>query len=113
MTDILNQTPTPKTAPYADSDVALAVKPVLKKPQMYAVIMHNDNYTTMEFVVYVLTEIFDHPMDHAYTLMMQIHEKGQAAVALLPYQIAEMKVDQVDALAESAGYPLLTTIEPA
>lgn len=95
------------------SDVLTVSQTKLKHPQMYAVVMHNDNYTTMEFVVYVLVEIFHHDMDEAYRLMMKIHETGRAVVALLPFDIAEMKVDEVTMLAEQEQYPLLTTIEKA
>lgn len=94
-----------------DGDVAVQEQTQLKKPSMYAVIMHNDDYTTMEFVVYVLVEIFDHDIDAAYRLMMQIHHEGRAVVAILPFDIAEMKVDEVNELAEQEQYPLLTTIE--
>ena len=97
----------------SETDVITQTKTQVKQPKLYAVVMHNDNYTTMDFVVYVLVEIFEHSIEKAYQLMMQIHESGQAVVALLPYDLAEMKVDEVTALAEQASYPLLTTIEPA
>ncbi|WP_228143735.1 ATP-dependent Clp protease adaptor ClpS [Moraxella pluranimalium] len=100
---------------HSQSDISVGVitqtKPMTARPQMYAVVMHNDNYTTMEFVVFVLVEIFEHDMDEAYRLMMQIHETGRAVVAILPFDIAEMKVDEVNELAEQEEYPLLTTIE--
>lgn len=97
--------------PLLDDDVAIQEQTQIKKPSMYAVIMHNDDYTTMEFVVYVLVEIFNHDIDTAYRLMMQIHHDGRAVVATLPFDIAEMKVDEVNELAEQEQYPLLTTIE--
>lgn len=97
----------------SDTDVITETKIQVKQPKLYTVMMYNDNYTTMDFVVYVLVEIFQHNINKAYQLMMQIHEAGQAAVALLPYDLAEMKVDEVTALAEQESYPLLTTIEPA
>lgn len=97
--------------PLLDDDVAIQEQTQIKKPSMYAVIMHNDDYTTMEFVVYVLVGIFDHDIDTAYRLMMQIHHDGRAVVATLPFDIAEMKVDEVNELAEQEQYPLLTTIE--
>lgn len=93
------------------SDVITKPKESTQHPQLYAVIMHNDNYTTMDFVVYVLMEIFDHTMDKAMDLMMQIHTTGQAVVALLPYQIAEMKADEVTELAEQEEFPLLVTLQ--
>lgn len=95
----------------ADGDVAVQEQTKIKKPSLYAVTMHNDDYTTMEFVVYVLVEIFDHDIEQAYRLTMQIHQAGKAVVATLPFEIAEMKVDEVNELAEQEQYPLLTTIE--
>lgn len=93
-------------------DVALAQKQQLATPKLYAVVMHNDNYTTMDFVVYVLMEIFAHDEAAAVRLMLQIHEQGQAIVAKLPFEIAEMKADEVTELAEEENFPLLTTVEP-
>lgn len=94
-----------------DGDVAVQEQTQLKKPSMYAVIMHNDDYTTMDFVVYVLVEIFQHTLERAVELMYTVHEAGRAVVAILPYEIAEMKVQQVNELAEQMEYPLLTTLE--
>lgn len=98
-----------------DSDVAVIsqVQTQVRRPSMYAVVMHNDNYTTMEFVMYVLMDIFEHNAEQAYQLMMKVHQTGRAVVATLPFEIAEMKVEEVDLLAEEENYPLLTTIEPA
>lgn len=93
------------------SDVITKKKAEVRLPDLYAVIMHNDHYTTMDFVVYVLVEIFDHPIQRAMDLMMQVHQTGQATVAVLPYQIAEMKIDEVTQLAEQEEYPLLLTLQ--
>lgn len=93
------------------SDVALADEMVHAHAPMYAVIMHNDDYTTMDFVVYVLVEIFQHTLERAVELMYTVHEAGRAVVAILPYEIAEMKVQQVNELAEQMEYPLLTTLK--
>lgn len=96
-----------------DTDVITKSQTHVQHPKLYAVVMHNDNYTTMDFVVYVLMEVFEHSLDEAFELMMQIHHAGRAVVATLPYDIAEMKVDEVTMLAEQEQFPLLTTIEPA
>lgn len=93
------------------SDVAVETVLVHDDVPMYAVVMHNDNYTTMDFVVYVLTQIFNHNLDQAVQLMYKIHESGRAIVAVLPYDIGEMKILQVNELAEQFEYPLLTTLE--
>lgn len=93
-----------------ESEVALTTSKLTRAP-MYAVVMHNDDYTTMDFVVYVLMDIFNHNVDKAVELMYDIHKLGRAVVAVLPFDIGEMKVLQVTELAEQMEYPLLTTLE--
>lgn len=93
------------------ADVAVAEQVGQAFAPLYAVVMHNDDYTTMDFVVYVLVEIFNHTPDRAVELMYAIHETGRAVVAILPYEIGEMRVAQVTELAEEMEYPLLTTLE--
>lgn len=93
----------------SQTDVIAQTK--LKEPVLYVVVMHNDHYTTMDFVVFVLLEVFGYDMDKAVTTMMQIHETGKAHVAVLPKEIAEMKVEQVEQLAEQADFPLLVTLQ--
>lgn len=80
-------------------------------PSLYAVIMHNDHYTTMDFVVLVLLEVFDYTPDKALSTMMQIHHQGQAVVAIFPKEIAEMKAERVLQLAQEAEFPLLVTLQ--
>lgn len=92
-------------------DIALLEKVEKTQAPMYAVVMHNDDYTTMDFVVYVLMEMFNHTLERAIQLMYAIHETGRAMVAIMPYEIGEMKVMQVTELAEQMEYPLLTTLE--
>lgn len=90
-------------------DTDVAVREMM--PPMYAVIMHNDDYTTMEFVVWVLVSVLDLPIHVAYELMMQIHEEGVAKVAVFPKEIAEMKVERIRTLAEQEEFPLLITLQ--
>lgn len=97
--------------PFDDSELDSDVVVQLAKPPMYALIMHNDNYTTMEFVVWVLVSVLNLPMDVAYERMMTIHQEGQAVVAILPKEVAEMKVQQICQLAEQEEYPLLVTLQ--
>ncbi|WII95910.1 ATP-dependent Clp protease adaptor ClpS [Moraxella haemolytica] len=98
-----------------DSDVALDeitdVATERLEPLLYSVVLHNDDYTTMDFVVHVLVDVFGHTLDKAVELMYCVHEKGRAVVAVLPYDIAEMRVAQVTELAEALEYPLLATLE--
>ncbi len=95
---------------HTDSDVELAID--VKTPEMFAIIMHNDDYTTQEFVVEVLMTVLAHPLERAVSLMLQVHFEGRAKVAVYPLEIAKMKQQIIHELAESADFPLLTSIEP-
>lgn len=94
-----------------DLDVLLA-DPELKKPQMYAVVMYNDDYTPMEFVVAVLQDHFKHNLDSAVSIMLAIHHQGKGIAGVYPKDIAETKAQTVNREARQAGFPLLTQIEP-
>ena len=83
----------------------------LREPQLYRVILHNDDYTTMEFVIDVLKKIFKKSTDEAEEIMWKVHEKGQAVCGVYTYEIAETKVEQVKVLARQNGFPLLATFE--
>ena len=85
----------------------------IDEPKQYNVIMHNDDFTTMEFVVWVLVDIFHKDEATANALMMDVHKKGQAVVGKYPYDIAATKVDAALKRARDAGYPFRMTIEPA
>lgn len=80
------------------------------KPELYEVVMHNDDVTTMDFVVEVLIEIFFHDFMKAYELMMRIHHKGEAIVGCYEYDIAVSKVRKVRMLAQAAGFPLKVSL---
>ena len=92
-------------------DVLLA-DPELKKPQMYAVVMYNDDYTPMEFVVDVLQNHFKHSLDSAINIMLAIHQQGKGIAGIYPKDIAETKAQTVNREARQTGYPLLSQIEP-
>lgn len=94
-------------------DVKLKEKTNIKKPDMYKVIMLNDDYTTMEFVVEVLISIFRKDMHEAQRIMMEIHEKGAGEVGVFTYDIAESKIQQVHQFAKEREYPLKCRIEKA
>ena len=83
----------------------------LKEPALYRVILHNDDYTTMEFVVQILRSIFHKKADEAEKIMWKIHEKGQAVCGVYTHEIAQTKAEQVKTIARQNGYPLLATIE--
>ena len=90
----------------------LLADPELKKPQMYAVVMYNDDYTPMEFVVDVLQNHFKHSLDSAISIMLAIHQQGKGIAGIYPKDIAETKAQAVNREARQAGYPLLSQIEP-
>ena len=75
-------------------------------PSLYRVLMHNDDYTTMEFVIEVLQMFFSMSMERATHVMLQIHNEGSAVCGVYPKDIAETKVTQVSAFAKQHGHPL-------
>ncbi|SHO80182.1 ATP-dependent Clp protease adaptor protein ClpS [hydrothermal vent metagenome] len=83
----------------------------LDKPSMYKVILHNDDYTTMEFVVMILTNIFHKSTEESEKIMWNIHEKGKGVCGVYTYEIAQTKVEQVLELAKDNEFPLLATME--
>jgi ATP-dependent Clp protease adaptor protein ClpS len=83
----------------------------LEEPKMYKVILHNDDYTSMEFVVEVLTMIFHKSEQEAVDIMLQVHQKGKGLCGVYTYEIAQAKVFQVKELAKANEFPLLVTME--
>lgn len=81
-------------------------------PPLYRVILHNDDYTTRDFVVFILQEIFRKSEADAITIMLSVHQKGIGVAGLYSFQVAETKVEQVRLLAERHEFPLLCTFEP-
>ena len=82
------------------------------KPNLFKVFMHNDDYTTMDFVIEILQSIFHKESAEATFLMLQIHRRGQVLCGLYPFEIAETKVAKVHRQARAAGFPLRCTFEP-
>jgi ATP-dependent Clp protease adaptor protein ClpS len=80
---------------------------------MYKVIMHNDDKTTMDFVVYVLQNIFNKKIEAAMQLMMEIHKTGCGLAGVYPLEHAELRVDTTHSLARAQKFPLQCSIEPA
>jgi ATP-dependent Clp protease adaptor protein ClpS len=85
----------------------------LKTPSLYKVLLLNDDYTTMEFVVYVLQSIFRLPEAEAVQIMLHVHKNGMGVAGVYPRQIAETRVAQVEALARQHEYPLRCNLEEA
>jgi ATP-dependent Clp protease adaptor protein ClpS len=82
------------------------------KPRLYKVLLHNDNYTTMEFVVMVLVSVFHKPEVEAVQVMLDVHRKGIGLAGVYQREIAETKVQRVLSLAQQAEFPLMCTMEP-
>ena len=83
----------------------------LKKPGMYRVVLLNDDYTPMEFVIWLLVQVFHKGKDEATRLMLEVHNKGRGVAGVYTHDVARTKVFQVQALAEKNGHPLQSVIE--
>ena len=86
-------------------------RPKLKPPPMYKVVMVNDDYTPMDFVVQTLQTFFRHTREKAVQIMLQIHTHGRGVAGVYPAEIAETKTAQVNAYARKHQHPLLTVME--
>lgn len=109
-----DETNSPK--PDRGDDFGLALedaKPKLKKPPLYRVVLLNDDYTPMEFVVEVLELIFGLDRQQATRIMLEVHTKGKGICGVFTYEIAETKVAQVSSFAQQNQHPLLSTLEEA
>ena len=95
------------------TSVAVAtVKPKLKKPPLYRVIIFNDDYTPMEFVVYILQTFFGIDRDKATQIMLQVHTHGKGVCGIFTKEIAETRSAQVNNFARENEHPLVSEIEP-
>ncbi|MFK7941325.1 MAG: ATP-dependent Clp protease adapter ClpS [Paracoccaceae bacterium] len=96
-----------------DGDVGVVVKakPKTKRPSLYKVLVLNDDYTPMEFVVYVLERFFNIDHGRAVDIMLTVHTKGMAVVGVYPFEVAETKVTQVMDCARANQHPLQCTME--
>jgi ATP-dependent Clp protease adaptor protein ClpS len=95
-----------------EDDLALEERRKAKRPRRWKVLLHNDDYTTMEFVVEVLMEHFHKSAAEATHIMLQVHQKGVGVAGVYPKDVAETKVAEVTAEARDQGMPLLLTLEP-
>ena len=94
-----------------DTGLVLKTRQKTKKPSMYKVLMLNDDYTPMEFVVHILEHIFNKTQDEATQIMLHVHQKGVGVCGVFTYEVAETKAGQVMDLARHNQHPLQCTIE--
>jgi ATP-dependent Clp protease adaptor protein ClpS len=94
-------------------DIETVEKPARKaeRPDRYKVILHNDDYTTMDFVMEVLEGIFQKGPAQAYRIMMGVHQTGRGVAGVYPHEVAETKVENVHDMARAHGYPLRASLE--
>jgi ATP-dependent Clp protease adaptor protein ClpS len=102
---------TPRT-PRDDEEVKVEERKKTAVPRRYNVIFHNDDYTTMEYVVEVLRRFFHKGETEALYIMLTVHKKGSAIAGIYPRDVAETKVAEVTRDARERGHPLLVTAEP-
>lgn len=94
-----------------EDGLAVKIRPKTKKPAMYKVMLLNDDFTPMEFVIYLLERIFKCSRQDATDIMMKIHKTGVGIAGIYTYEVAETKVDQVMAMARKNEHPLQCTME--
>ena len=96
-----------------NTSVITKVKPKTKRPNLYRVLILNDDYTPMEFVVIVLKRFFRMDMEEATRVMLHVHQRGVGVCGIFPYEVAETKVNQVMDFAKANQHPLQCTLEKA
>jgi ATP-dependent Clp protease adaptor protein ClpS len=101
----------PVIDPDREEGLVTEEKTRLKKPPLYKVLLHNDDYTTMEFVVFVLRTVFQRSEADAVRIMLSVHNQGVGVAAVYTYEIAESKVATVTEMARENDFPLLASLE--
>ena len=94
-----------------DEGVVAEEKTRLKKPPLYKVLLHNDDFTTMEFVVFILKHVFMRSDAEAFTIMFKVHNEGIGVAGVYPLEVANMKAEKAMNLSRAHEYPLLCTVE--
>ena len=97
----------------AGDEVLERTRQETREPELFKVILLNDDYTTMEFVVEILESVFHKSPAEAYRVMMQVHTQGRGLGGVYPHEVAETKVDTVHELARGNGFPLRAAMEDA
>lgn len=97
--------------PDQDTDVLTESKTKLEKPRLFKVLLHNDDFTTMEFVVWVLEYVFMRDAAESFAIMLKVHNEGVGMAGVYPYEIANMKAEKAMNLAKAREFPFLCTVE--
>ena len=95
-----------------EEDVITKKREEVEKPPLYRVVLHNDDYTTMEFVVLVLQKFFYKNETEANHIMLNVHKKGRGTAGIYTFEVAETKLSQVHSFAKSQQHPLKCSLEP-
>jgi ATP-dependent Clp protease adaptor protein ClpS len=96
-----------------ETGTGVAQKPKLKQPRLYSVVLHNDDYTTQDFVVRVIMAVFHKPAAEATRIMLDVHRKGKGMVGVYTFDVASTKVTQVHDMARQNEFPLRASCEEA
>jgi len=98
-------------SPELEEEIDSQIRDDTDEPPMYKVLLHNDDYTTMDFVIEILIIVFNKPPEEAVEIMLNVHRKGIGVCGVYTYEISETKVETVHALAREHGFPLKCTME--
>lgn len=98
-------------SPELEEEVDSQIEDETDEPPMYKVLLHNDDYTTMDFVVEILILVFNKPPEEAVEIMLNVHRMGIGVCGVYTYEVSETKVETVHALAREHGFPLKCTME--
>ncbi len=96
----------------SNSDSLVKERSKVKPPKMYKVLMHNDDYTTMDFVIHVLKRFFNKNQEEATGIMLKVHEEGMGICGIFTYEVAESKTVKVNRYSREKGHPLKCSTEP-
>lgn len=95
-----------------DPGIAIQDRTKLEPPKMYKILMHNDDYTTMEFVIHVLMKFFSKTYDEAHAIMLKVHHENVGLCGIYTFEVAESKSAKVNRYSRGKGHPLKSSIEP-
>lgn len=112
VTHILTQVLTHNSSSENNPEVATQEHVKVKKPSMYRVLLHNDDYTTMEFVIHVLQKFFAKNYDEAHAIMLKVHHQGSGICGIYTFEVAESKSSKVNKYSRAKGHPLKCSFEP-